>query len=215
MKTVVVLAALAALPLLSIACSKPAPETNESSSTSESKDKAPSAPSVSVSGSAFTFTIPAPSAPPASSSPASAGKDVTWSAPAKWATMPNASAMRKATYKIPRAGDDKEDGEISVIAASGGVDANVQRWAGQFGGAKPKTETRTPNGLKVTIVEMHGTYAGGMPGMGGSGAPKDHYMLLGAIVDQGDTQWFFKGTGPEKTMTAAKPDFDAFVASFK
>jgi hypothetical protein len=208
MKNAVALALLA-LPLCSIACDKPAPETHDKQPVPESTDKA-SQPQVAVSGSAFTFTMPAPSAP---SVPA--GKDVTWSAPAKWATMPNASAMRKATYKIPHTGDDKEDGEISVITASGGVDANIQRWAGQFGGAKPKTEARTPNGLKVTVVEMKGTYAGGMPGMGAGGGPKDHWMLLGAIVDQGDVQWFFKGTGPEKTMTAAKPDFDAFVASFK
>ena len=205
--------ALLALPLCLLACSKPAPEANETKSTSESTDKAPqNSPTVSVSGSAFTFTMPPPSAAP---SPAAATKDVTWSAPAKWTTMPSTSSMRKATYKIPRAGGDTEDGEISVIAASGGVDANVQRWAGQFGGAKPKTETRSPNGLKVTVVEIKGPYAGGMPGMGGAGGPKDHYMLLAAIVDQGDAQWFFKATGPEKTITAAKPDFDALVASFK
>ena len=122
--------------------------------------------------------------------------------------------MRKATFKIPKAGADPDDGELSVIAASGGVDANVQRWAGQFGGAKPTSESRTPNGLKVTVVTMKGTFSGGMPGMGGGG-PKDNWMLMGAIVDLGEEQWFFKATGPEKTITAAKKDFDAFVGSLK
>lgn len=51
--------------------------------------------------------------------------------------------------------------------------------------------------------------------MGGPTTPKDHYMLLGAVVDGGDRQHFFKMTGPEKTVTAAKKDFDAFVASFR
>jgi hypothetical protein len=117
--------------------------------------------------------------------------------------------MRKASFKIPRADGDSEDGDLSVSQASGGVDGNVQRWAGQFGTATPKKESRTPNGLKVTVVELSGTYAG----MGG--ASKDHYMLLGAVVEgSGDQLHFFKLVGPEKTVTAAKKDFDAFVASF-
>ena len=147
--------------------------------------------------------------------PANAGKEVIWTAPQKWVLAPNTSAMRKATYKIPHATGDSEDAELSVIAASGGVEPNVTRWAGQFGNATPKTETKSPNGLKVTIVEMKGTFSGGMPGMGATGGPKDHYMLLAAIVDFGDDQWFFKATGPEKTLTAARPDFDAFVTTLK
>ena len=169
-----------------------------------------------MSGNQMVITIPSGAAPTsAPSAPAGSGaKEVVWTAPASWSQLPNASAMRKATLKIPRAAGDADDGELSVIAASGGVDANVQRWAGQFGGAKPTSESRTPNGLKVTVVSMKGTFSGGMPGMG-AGGPKENYMLLGAIVDLGEEQWFFKATGPEKTMTAAKKDFDAFVASLR
>jgi hypothetical protein len=162
----------------------------------------------------MVFAVPAlPSAsvaPAALSAAAAPSKEVTWTAPATWTTVPSASPMRKATLKLPRAAGDADDGELSVIAASGGVDQNVLRWAGQFGGAKPTQETRAPNGLKVTVVSMKGPYAG----MGGGGA-KENYMLLGAIVDLGEEQWFFKAIGPEKTMTAAKKDFDAFVASLR
>jgi hypothetical protein len=121
--------------------------------------------------------------------------------------------MRKATFKIPKAGGDTEDAELAVSAASGGVEPNVKRWQGQFGDAKAKTEERTVNGLKVTIVEIKGKFAAG--GMGQPTTTKENQMLLGAIVDAGDRQHFFKMTGGEKTVSAARKDFDKFVTTFR
>lgn len=173
---------------------------------------------------------PAPAAPPPSAATATASphgsaapqahakpaapKDVGYDAPESWQSAPNPNPMRKATFKIPKAAGDAEDAELTVSTASGGVDANVKRWAGQFGNAESKVDRRTVNGLEVSVVELKGTYSsGGM--MGAAGPPKEKQMLLGAIVDHGDTQTFFKMVGPEKTVTAAKKDFDAFVASFR
>lgn len=185
------------------ACSKTQPEPEKS------------APGV---GTTTTATAPASAAPPSphgTTTPSAAGpEDIGYEAPGTWTSMPNANTMRKATYKIPKAAGDAEDAELTVSAAAGGVEQNVKRWAGQFGNAEPKTEQRTPNGLKVTVVEIKGTFAsGGM--MGAPSTPKEKYMLLGAVVDSGDRQHFFKMTGPEKTVTAAKKDFDKFVASFR
>ena len=152
---------------------------------------------------------------PATASAAPAGpEDIGYDAPATWASAPNPSPMRKATFKIPKAGGDTDDAELAISAASGGVDQNVKRWEQQFGDAKAKTEARTVNGLKVTIVEIKGKFAaGGM--MGQPAPPKDNQMLLGAIVDTGDRQHFFKMTGGDKTVTAAKKDFDKFVSTFR
>ena len=121
--------------------------------------------------------------------------------------------MRKATFKIPKAAGDAEDAELAVSAASGGVEPNVKRWEGQFGDAKAKTEARTVNGLKVTVVEIKGKFSAG--GMGQPATTKPDQMLLGAIVDTGDRQHFFKMTGGEKTVSAARKDFDKFVATFR
>jgi hypothetical protein len=153
----------------------------------------------------------------ATSPGAAAGpEDVTYDAPAAWTSVPNPSPMRKATFKIPKAGGDAEDAELAVSSAGGGLDANVKRWEGQFGPeAKAKTEQRTVNGLKVTMVEIKGKISGaGMMGMP-STAAKDNQMLLGAIVDGGDRQHFFKLVGGDKTVTAAKKDFDKLVASLR
>jgi hypothetical protein len=146
---------------------------------------------------------------------AARGDDLGWDAPAAWTSVPNANTMRKATYKINKANGDSEDAELTVTAASGGVEANVKRWSGQFGNAEPKTDNRTVNGLKVTVVEIKGTFASSAGMMGGPATPKEKFMLLGAVVDGGERQHFFKMTGPEKTVTAARPDFDKLVSSLK
>lgn len=143
-------------------------------------------------------------------------EDLAYDAPKTWTSAPNPSTMRKATFKIPKAGGDTEDAELAISSAAGGVEANIKRWEGQFGpDAKAKTEPRTVNGLKVTVVEIKGKIGGGgMMGMP-STAAKDDQMLLGAVVDAGDRQHFFKMVGGEKTVTAAKKDFDKFVSSFR
>ena len=188
------------------ACSKSTPEPEKTSETSPTSPASSTAPAPG----------PAKGELPAAATTTAAGpEDIAWDAPKAWQTVPNANTMRKATYKIPKAAGDPEDAELTVSAAGGGVDANIKRWAGQFGTAEAKTEPRSPNGLKVTVVEIKGTYASGGGMMGGASAPKTQYMLLGAVVDGGDRQHFFKMTGPEKTVTAAKKDFDAFVASFR
>jgi hypothetical protein len=191
------------------ACSKTTPEPEK---TTETPPSTPTAP---------TANNPSPT-PPSSGGGGGGGAnaagpdDIAWEAPKAWQSVPNANTMRKATYKIPKTGGDAEDAELTVSAAAGGVEANIKRWAGQFGNAEPKTEPRNVNGLKVTVVEIKGTFAsgGGMMG-GGATTSKEKYMLLGAVVDGGDRQHFFKMTGPEKTVTAAKKDFDAFVSSFR
>jgi hypothetical protein len=148
-------------------------------------------------------------------SAAAGPEELAWDAPATWVSAPNPSSMRKATYKIPKAGGETEDAELAISAAAGGVEANIKRWEQQFGEAKAKTEPRTVNGLKVTVVEIKGkTAPGGMMGAPGTAA-KDNQMLLGAIVDAGDRQHFLKMVGGEKTVTAAKKDFDKFVSSLR
>lgn len=186
------------------ACSKTTPEPERTSASPAPPPAMPSMPS--------TNDGPTPS-----STAAAGPEDVGWEASKAWESVPNANTMRKATYKIPRAAGDTEDAELTVSAAAGGVDANNKRWSSQFGDAEPKTELRKPNGLEVTVVEIKGTFSSGGMGMmmGGPSTPKEKFMLLGAIVDSPDRQHFFKMTGPEKTVTAAKKDFDAFVATFR
>jgi hypothetical protein len=167
---------------------------------------------------AATAAAPGPErgAAPSSRSSASTAAEVGWEAPGGWQKAENPSPMRKATYKIPRAAGDAEDGELSVSQAGGSVDLNIKRWAGQFE-VKPedvKRTDRSSGGLKITVVELHGTFTGmAMPGVAGPGA-RPGFALLGAIVET-TTPTFFKLTGPEKTVMAARSDFDKLVESLR
>ena len=140
---------------------------------------------------------------------------LAWTAPAGWTTSPSTSSMRLATYRIPRAAGDAEDAELSVVRAGGTTDANIERWIGQFDDTGKNTRTsKVVHGLTVTIVEIHGTFLGG--GMSAGAAPPPAHpgwALLAAIVETHGSPYFFKMTGPAKSVVAAHGAFDALVAS--
>lgn len=160
---------------------------------------------------------PTPNAPAKEAAPAKPS-EVVYEAPAGWQKVENPNPMRKATFKIPRVEGDTEDAELAVSQAGGTVDANVQRWAGQFERGKDDPVARKQvkvGDLDVTVVELHGTFAGGgMPGAAPAGS-KPNWAMLGAIAETQGSLTFFKLTGPEKTVQSAKPAFDKFVEGFR
>ncbi len=104
----------------------------------------------------------------------------------------------------------------------GTVQANLDRWIGQFQqpNGKPskdvaKISKKTIHGLNVTIVDVSGTYTG----MGGPMSPvhssKNGYRLLGAIVEGPQGAVFFKFTAPVKTVAANQANFDKLLDSLK
>jgi hypothetical protein len=161
-----------------------------------------------------------PTASASSSSSASASApagpsgptEVAWTAPARWKKVESPNRMRLATYVVPRAPGDAEDAELTVSRAGGTVAQNVERWAGQFEhrGASERREKRIGD-LSVTLVEMHGAFRGmAMPGAPAQDA-KAHWALLGAIVETAGSPTFFKLTGPERTVVAAKAELWAMI----
>src|SRR5262249_18725390 len=136
--------------------------------------------------------------------------------------LPPSSPMRKATYKVPPAAGDSEEGEVAVFyfkGEGGSTEANIQRWIGQFSDAKPadaKRSQRNVGGMIQTIVEVEGTYSGGMPGMAPSpAAAKPHFKLIGAVVETPAGPYFFKLTGPKKTVDGARSTFMTLLDSVK
>ena len=121
--------------------------------------------------------------------------------------------MRLATYQVP------EGGECGVYyfgqGQGGSVEANIDRWIGQFQQTKDtaKRETRTIHGLKVTTVDVSGAYTG----MGGpsapKGPPKQGYRLLGAVVEGPQGSVFMKFTGPAETVTRNQNAFEKMLST--
>ena len=137
-----------------------------------------------------------------------------WTAPARWVVAPKTSSMRLATYKVPRAPRDPEDAEVSGTQVGGSLEANIDRWMGQFDAAARngvKRTQRTVHGLSVVIVEIHGTYSSGMD----PSADRAHWALLAAIIETPGMPHFFKITGPEKTVTSARSELDEMLGTLK
>jgi hypothetical protein len=146
-----------------------------------------------------------------------------YAVPTAWARVPAPSDMRAAQYRIPKVAGDTEDGELVLFffgsGQGGTADANLERWYTQFSrpDGKPVKDAavvtiRTVNGLKVTSVDLSGTYKPAPMG-GAAGAPKTDWRMLAAVIEGEGGPWFFRATGPEKTMADAKPEFDALLAS--
>jgi hypothetical protein len=143
---------------------------------------------------------------------------VTWDVPAAW-TEQAPRSMRVATYAVPAA-KGHGPGECAVFffgaGQGGGVEANVERWARQFeGNPKPERSSRQVGRWRVTEVALAGTYlAPGGPAMQSQGQLPG-YRLSGAIVEGPGGSVFFKLTGPEATVAAAKGDLAALLSSLR
>jgi hypothetical protein len=124
--------------------------------------------------------------------------------------------MRAATYE---AGDSECVVYFFGQGQGGTVQANLERWGGQFTvnsqPAPAKTAKKTIHGLNVTTMDVTGTYvaAGGMNMT--PQAPKADSRMLAAIVEGPGGNIFIKYTGPQKTVAANAAKFDALVNSFQ
>jgi hypothetical protein len=196
---------LLAAALLGAACAAPPKEVPPSQASAPATSTAASNPGTASS-------IPAPPTQ----------TNVKWTPPARWKAGAE-RPMRAATYQIPAAAGDSEDAECAVfVNIGGGVQANVDRWIGQFEQAdgsaskdKAKTKQETINGMPVTIIDLSGTYKGGGVAMGQPSAPKTGYRLLGAIAEAPGGLVYFKLTGPAKTVAAAQSEFQTMLKSLK
>src|SRR3954469_19341734 len=102
--------------------------------------KTPEPPAAESSPSAVPAPPPATNREPAPQPAASAlpPVEITWVDPPGLRRVPPKSPMRKASFEVPHAKEDKEDGELAVFyfgpGQGGSIDANVDRWVKQFSG---------------------------------------------------------------------------------
>lgn len=149
---------------------------------------------------------------------ADSGAGMHWTKPASWKADAQ-RPMRLATYII---GPHADCGVYYFGPGQGGsVQANLDRWIGQFlqadgkaSQAAAKITKRTQNGLMITMVDVSGAYTGmGGPMVQSPAVPG--YRLLGAIVEGPDGSVFFKFTGPGKTVAENQAAFEKMIASLQ
>lgn len=156
---------------------------------------------------------------------ANAAGGLQWEVAAPLVAVPPASSMRAAEYKVE--GNDSADAAVLTVfyfgtGQGGSVDANLERWIGQFqqpDGADNRTAAKLDDqeiaGMAVKRLDLRGTFMGGMGPMQGSGGPQPDHRVLGAIVSGPKGPVFFKLLGPAATVDKAQGAFDALISSIK
>jgi hypothetical protein len=150
---------------------------------------------------------------------------ITWVVPQSWRAG-QAGVMRAATYIIDPVSNDKDSAECGVYFFDGGqggtIQGNIDRWISQMeqpdgtpSSDKANIGNFQANELKVTTVELTGTYLSAAGPMMQVKEKKPGYRLKGAIVEGPQGSVFFKITGPDKTVMAAAMNFMAMLKSCK
>ena len=137
------------------------------------------------------------------------------------ATVPS-SSMRVAQFDIPAA-KGADAGEMAVFffpsGQGGSPEANIQRWASQFTAPNgqavtPKVSTENIGGMRLTLVELQGTYARGV-GMGPTGDAKPNQTLLVALVETTVGRITLQLYGANKTISAQRSNFMKLAKGFR
>ena len=146
--------------------------------------------------------------------------------PAGWIEEERTSSMRVAQYRLPHAATDSEDASLVLYyfgqGQGGSASANVERWIGQMKQAEgasskeaAKQEQLEVNGLKVTTVDVSGTYVAETAPGSGTFHNKPGYRLRAAVVETPNGSYFVKLVGPEKTVAQWNESFLSYIKSFE
>ena len=148
-------------------------------------------------------------------------------APTGWTSKTPSSSMRVAEFTLPRVSGDSEDASVTVYffgASQGGnVQANIDRWIGQM--AQPDgqpsskvaktTASTTTSGLKLSIVDVSGTYVAEVAPGSSERFHKPGFRQIAVYVDTPGGPYFVKCVGPTATVTKWHDSLQAFLRSLR
>ena len=151
--------------------------------------------------------------------------DLVFDLPSSWVSESPSSSMRLAQYRLPRAEGDAEDGQLVIFyfgGQGGATQANVDRWIGQFTAAdgsslseEARISEQQSNGLKLTQVDVSGTYHESRGPMMGQTTPRPDYRMLAVVVEGPGGPWFLKLTGPRATVEHSEEEFSTFLKTLR
>lgn len=135
-------------------------------------------------------------------------------APATWTRKATDSSFVAAEYSLPQADGDSADGRLTISTAGGSVEANIDRWKGQF---KPQPQSISQEdvdiaGLKATIVDLSGDF-NDQRGPFAPGELRSGYRMIAAVIPVGGQLQFIKATGPQKTIASHADAIHQFIRS--
>ncbi len=150
---------------------------------------------------------------------------LTYESPDGWIASEPSSSMRVAEFTLPRTASDPEDGEAVIYyfqGAGGSIQANLDRWTAQMQqpDERPSSDVAETTvfeveGMRVTLLDVSGTYVAEMtPGEAGR-YDKPDYRLTAAVIETTGGPFFLKVTGPQATMATWSQSIRTFVESMR
>lgn len=147
-----------------------------------------------------------------------AGGKLNLKAPAAWVRKPPLTRIVEHEFTIPAAKGDTLDGRLTIMSAGGDVDANIDRWYGQFtqpdGGStrdRAKVKKTSVGGEDVHLVDISGTYKDSR-GPASPTVERPKFRMLAAIISTKTAgNYFVKFYGPERTVTENESAFRGMI----
>ena len=128
-------------------------------------------------------------------------------APSTWLRKRPATSIVEYEYAIPASKGDENEGRMTLMGAGGGVEANIDRWYGQFtqpdGGntrERAKVKKIKVAGEEVHLVDISGTYKD-QRGPLNPAVERPKYRMLAAIIPTKSAgTYYLKFYGPQQTV---------------
>jgi hypothetical protein len=139
---------------------------------------------------------------------------IRWTAPAQWKKTEPSSSFIAVEFVLPRADGDEEDGRLTISTAGGTVQANIDRWKGQFNPQpqQPSQELIEAGGMTITLVDLSGDF-NDQRGPFAPPVKRANYRMIGAVIPQESQLNFIKATGPQKTIANHAEAIHEFIRS--
>jgi len=142
--------------------------------------------------------------------------------PRAWTRVPTMVETRAAQYRVPAAPGDAAETDFAVFfrgeGQGGSAAEHLERWYGRFVQRDGRSSrdvavvtTRTVGDLRVTAIDLSGTWIGAAAQPTGAGI--SGYRLLGAVVEGTGGPWVLEILGPAATVDRTKADFDTLLGS--
>ena len=153
-----------------------------------------------------------------------AGGKLLLPVPGGWKVVKPRTNIIKHEFSIPPVKGDKEPGRMTIMAAGGGVEANIDRWVGQFQTAegKPlgedakKITKKKMGDVELHVVDLTGDFNDSMRGPFGPKVKRPGYRMLAAIIPlEKNGTWFIKFYGPIATVESQEKAFAKMLDGVK
>jgi len=139
-------------------------------------------------------------------------------APESWLRKKPQSMIVEHEFAAPAAEGDTTDGRLTIMAAGGSVEANIDRWISQFSqpdGGDTKQHSKTKKiqvaGEDVYVVDISGTFRD-QRGPGAPAVERPKYRMLAAIIATKSLgNHFVKFYGPEQTVAKHEKGFQTMI----